>query len=142
MVNIVQYAAKSLHVTTKVWFVYDFMLAADKLTNKLDLMRLNVLSHMRCPTQWKTEIRHMETDCKQTYLSGQLKTFVAIVISVIHLVVPLSQDHPPDHHSQVNTLGAKIKLLHLQTNKQIITLTTLNVAVKSTHLMCHIRERV
>lgn len=50
----------------------------------------------------------------QVYLPGQLQTLVAIVISVIHLVVPLSQDHPAHHHSQVDALGPEVKLLHLQ----------------------------
>lgn len=52
----------------------------------------------------------------EAYLSSQLQTFVAIVISVVHLVIPLSQDHPPHHHSQVNTLGPKVKLFNLKTN--------------------------
>lgn len=62
----------------------------------------------------------MEDRCIEVYLSSQLKTFVAIVISVVHLVVPLSQDHPPHHHSQVNTLSPKVKLFDLQTKHKII----------------------
>lgn len=62
----------------------------------------------------------MEYSCMEAYLSSQLKTFVAIVIPVIHFVVPLSQDHPPHHHRQVNTLSSKVKLLDLQTT--LITL--------------------
>lgn len=60
----------------------------------------------------------MKPDVEQSiamYLSSQLQTLVAIVISVIHLVVPLSQDHPPNHDSQVNTLSPEVKLFHLET---------------------------
>lgn len=60
--------------------------------------------------------------CMEAYLPSQLQTFVAIVISVVHLVVPLSQDHPPHHHSQVNTLSPKVKLFHLKTKYTAIIL--------------------
>lgn len=63
-------------------------------------------------TTWRTGV--------EAYLSSQLQTFVAIVISVVHLVVPLSQDHPPHHHSEVNTLSPKVKFFHLQTKDKII----------------------
>lgn len=65
---------------------------------------------------------HKEHRCTEAYLSSQLKTFVAIVISVVHLVVPLSQDHPPHHHSQVNTLSPKVELFDLQTEYTMIIL--------------------
>lgn len=62
----------------------------------------------------------MENRYIEAYLSSQLKTFVAIVISVVHLVVPLSQDNSPHHHSQVNTLSPEVKLFDLQTNIQLL----------------------
>lgn len=65
----------------------------------------------------------MADRCIQAYLSSQLQTFVAIVISVIHLVVPLSQDDTPHHHSQVNTFSPKVKLLHLQKKAKMIKTT-------------------
>lgn len=58
---------------------------------------------------------HTKLRSIQVYLASQLETLVAIVISVIHLIVPLSQDHPAHHHSQVDTFGPEVKLLHLQT---------------------------
>lgn len=61
------------------------------------------------------EGHHTELRCTEVYLPSQLQTLVAIVISVIHLIVPLSQDHPAHHHSQVYALGPEVKLLHLQT---------------------------
>lgn len=64
----------------------------------------------------------MDDRCVENYLSSQLKTFVAIVISVVHLVVPLGQNHPPHHHSQVDTLGSKVKLLDLQRKYKMTTL--------------------
>lgn len=67
----------------------------------------------------------------EAYLSGQLKTFVSIIISVVHLVAPLSQDHPPHHHSQVNTLGPKVKLFHLKTNHDGITYGGVNWECRS-----------
>lgn len=56
--------------------------------------------------------------CTEVYLARQLQTLVSIVISVIHLVVSLSQDHPPHHHSQVDTLGPEVKLFHLRTGNE------------------------
>lgn len=64
----------------------------------------------------------MEYRWTEAYLSSQLKTFVAIVISVVHLVVPLGQDHPPHHHSQINTLSPKVKLFDLQTKYKMVIL--------------------
>lgn len=58
---------------------------------------------------------HTELRCIEVYLPSQLQTLVAVVISVIHFIVPLSQDYPAHHHSQVDTLGPEVKLLHLQT---------------------------
>lgn len=58
---------------------------------------------------------HKDDRCAEVYLPSQLQTLVAVVISVIHLIVPLSQDHPAHHHSQVDALGPEVKLLHLQT---------------------------
>lgn len=58
---------------------------------------------------------HKEDRCAEVYLPSQLQTLVAVVISVIHLIVPLSQDHPAHHHGQVDALGPEVKLLHLQT---------------------------
>lgn len=58
----------------------------------------------------------------EAYLSSQLETFVAIVISVVHLVAPLSQDHPPHHHSQVDTLSPEVKLFDLWTKYKVIIL--------------------
>lgn len=56
---------------------------------------------------------------KQIYLSGQLESLVAIVISVIHLVASLSQDHPSHHHSQVDAFSPEVKLFHLQKDRVI-----------------------
>lgn len=76
--------------------------------------------HVKHKTEWQIK-QGINTWCTEAYLSSQLKTFVAIVISVVHLVVPLSQDHPPNHHSQVNTLSPKVKLFDLQTKHKMIT---------------------
>lgn len=104
------------------------------LTNKLDLTRLYV-SHIRHQSR--------ENWYRQTYRSGQLKTFVAVVISVINLVVPLSQDHPPHHHSQVNTLGPEIKLLHLQTKKKKrLHLVDCTSNIHTSQLTVNIQEHV
>lgn len=73
--------------------------------------------------------------CIEVYLSSQLKTFVAIVISVVHLVVPLSQDHPPHHHSQVNTLSPKVKLFDLQTEYEMMIILFGIYRVSSTILV-------
>lgn len=63
----------------------------------------------------------------EAYLTSQLKTFVAIVISVVHLVVPLGQDHSPHHYSQVNTLSPEVKLFHLQIKYKIIYIIKYNL---------------
>ena len=48
------------------------------------------------------------------YLPSQLQTLVAIVIPVVHLVLPLSEDDSAHHHRQVHTLRPEVKLLHLE----------------------------
>lgn len=78
----------------------------------------------------------MEDRCIEAYLSSQLETFVAIVISVVHLVVPLSQDHPSHHHSQVNTLSPKVKLFDLQTEYEMMIILCGINRVYSTILVC------
>ena len=55
------------------------------------------------------------------YLSRQLQTLVAIVISVVHLVLPLCQYDTAHHHRQVHTLGSEVKLLHLQEHSTLVT---------------------
>lgn len=69
---------------------------------------------------------HVEDRCIIAYLPSQFQTFVAIVISVIHFIVPLSQDHSPHHHSQINTLSPEVKLLHLETEDKMIQLCGIN----------------
>ncbi len=100
------------------------------------MYRLNgAIRHHKC-CKWD----QMEDRCIEVYLSSQLKTFVAIVISVIHLVVSLRQDHPPHHHGQVNTLSPKVKLFDLQTKYKMITLCG-KYQVESMILICWLTHR-
>jgi len=97
-------------------------------TNTENILELMFLSlNRQIAADRRLDYKEVPNKCMKVYLSGQLKTFVAIVISVVHFVVPLSQNHPPNHHSQVNTLRPKVKLFDLRTkSKKIFFLCGIN----------------
>lgn len=63
---------------------------------------------------------------KHAYLPSQLETLVSIVITIVHFVVALSENHPAHHYSQVDTFRSEVKLLHLGNTENAILLKNMS----------------
>lgn len=72
----------------------------------MDSVVVSIPPHSGCLCAYVHSIHHQ-------YLPGQLETLVSIVIAIVYFVVPLCEDHPAHHYSQVDAFRSEVKLLHL-----------------------------